>query len=139
VVASPDDELRTLVMADIPGIIEGAHEGAGLGIQFLKHVERCPVLLQLVDLCADEPVAAGVDTIRGELEAHQAQLDHRPWVLVGTKLDAVGERDATLADLAAAGKTHGVRWTAISAVTGEGVNELVRLLFEFVEEARKTP
>jgi GTP-binding protein len=139
VVASPDDELRTMVMADIPGIIEGAHQGAGLGTQFLRHVERCPVLLQLVDLCADETVEAGVDTIRRELEAHEAPLENRPWVLVGTKLDSVAERVTALADLEAVGAIHGVRWAAISAVTGEGVDDLVRLLLDLVEEARRTP
>ena len=139
VVASPDDELRTLVMADIPGIIEGAHQGAGLGTQFLRHVERCPVLLQLVDLCVDEHVEAGVDTIRGELEAHEAPLENRPWVLVGTKIDSVADRECALADLAAVGARHGVRTTAISAVTGEGVDQLVRMLLDLVEEARKTP
>jgi GTP-binding protein len=139
VVASPDDVHRTLVMADIPGIIEGAHHGAGLGTQFLRHVERCPVLLQLVDLSADEPVEAGVDTIRGELEAHEAPLENRPWVLVGTKLDAVADRERARADLEAVAEGYGVRWTAISAVTGEGVDPLVRLLLENVEEARKTP
>jgi len=139
VVASPDDEIRTLVMADIPGIIEGAHEGAGLGTQFLRHVERCPVLLQLVDLCADESLEAGVDTIRSELEAHEAPLENRPWVLVGTKLDAVAERGPALADLEAVAGRHGVRWIAISAVTGEGVDQLVRMLFDLVGEAGETP
>jgi len=139
VVASPDDELRTLVMADIPGIIEGAHHGAGLGTQFLRHVERCPVLLQLVDLSGGEAVAAGVDTIRGELEAHEAPLENRPWVLVGTKIDAVADREQALADLEAVAQGYGVRWAAISAVTGEGINQLVRMLLENVEEARKTP
>jgi len=139
VVASPDDELRTLVMADIPGIIEGAHEGAGLGTQFLRHIERCPVLLQLVDLCSDGSLEAEVDTIRVELEAHDAPLETRPWVLVGTKLDSVAERDEVLADLAAVGRSHGARWAAISAVTGEGVDQLVRVLFDLVEEARRTP
>ncbi len=139
VVASPDDGLRTLVMADIPGIIEGAHLGAGLGTQFLRHVERCPVLLQLVDLSGDEGVAVGVDTIRGELEAHEAPLENRPWILVGTKVDAVADRERALADLEAVAESYGVRWTAISAVTGEGVDPLVRLLLEKVEEAGKTP
>ncbi len=139
VVASPDDELRTLVMADIPGIIEGAHQGAGLGTQFLKHIERCPVLVQLVDLSVDDAVETGVDTIRRELEAHEAPLEHRPWVLVGTKLDSVADRERALADLAAVAADYGVRSTAISAVTGEGVDPLVRLLLDLVEEARKTP
>jgi GTP-binding protein len=138
VVASPDDEHRTLVMADIPGIIEGAHQGAGLGTQFLRHVERCPVLVQLVDLSDGEDVETGVDTIRRELEAHEAPLEHRPWVLVGTKLDAVADRERALADLEAVAGGYGVRSVAISAVTGEGVDPLVRLLLDLVEEARKT-
>lgn len=139
VVASPDDELRTLVMADIPGIIEGAHEGAGLGTQFLRHVERCPILLQLVDLCAEDTLEVGVDTIRSELEAHEAPLENRPWILVGTKLDSVAEREQVLADLEAVAASHGVRWLAISAVTGENVDQLVRMLFDLGGEAGKTP
>lgn len=139
VVASPDDELRTIVMADLPGLIEGAHQGAGLGIQFLRHVERCPVLVQLVDLASEESLEARIDTIRGELEAHEAQLESRPWVLVGTKLDAVAERERVLAELETVGAGYGVQWTAISAVTGEGVDQLVRLLLELVGEATTTP
>lgn len=139
VVASPHDDLQTLVMADLPGLIEGAHEGAGLGIQFLRHVERCPVLVQLVDLSAEEELAERVDTIRTELEAHEAPLQNRPWVLVGTKLDAVVERERVTADLEAVSSDFGTRWTAISAVTGEGVDQLVRLLFELVREAKTSP
>jgi GTP-binding protein len=137
VVSPPDDDLRTLVMADIPGLIEGAHEGAGLGIQFLRHVERCPVLVHLVDLASDSPLGERVDTIRGELEAHTAPLENRPWILVGTKLDAVTDREAVLAELEATAAANGVRATAISAVTGEGVDKLVGMLFDLVEEVRE--
>jgi GTP-binding protein len=139
VVAAPGDELRTLVMADIPGLIEGAHEGAGLGTQFLRHVERCPLLAQLVDLSGEVTIAEQVDTIRGELEAHEAPLQMRPWVLVGTKLDAVADRAQALAHLAATAAAHGVQWRAISAVTGEGVERLLEVLFDLVAEARETP
>ena len=139
VVSPAGDDLRTLVMADIPGLIEGAHEGAGLGIQFLRHVERCPVLVHLVDLASDSPLDERVDTIRGELEAHTAPLEDRPWILVGTKLDAVADREAALADLAAAAKAHGVASTAISAVTGEGIDRLVGTLFDMVEEVEEEP
>ncbi len=139
VVSPSGDDLRTLVMADIPGLIEGAHEGAGLGIQFLRHVERCPVLAHLVDLASTVPLGERVDTIRGELEAHTAPLQDRPWVLVGTKLDAVDDREAALAELAAVATSYGVRSIAISAVTGEGIDRLVGLLFDLVEEVIEGP
>ena len=139
VVSPANDDLRTLVMADIPGLIEGAHEGAGLGIQFLRHVERCPVLAHLVDLAADSPLGERVDTIRGELEAHTAPLEKRPWLLVGTKLDAVANREAALAELTATAAANGVQAIAISAVTGEGVDRLVGVLFDLVEEAKEEP
>ena len=139
VVSPSGDDLRTLVMADIPGLIEGAHEGAGLGIQFLRHVERCPVLAHLVDLASDSPLGERIDTIRGELEAHIAPLEKRPWVLVGTKLDAVADREAVLAELTAAAAVNGVQAIAISAVTGEGVDRLVGMLFDLVEEAMEEP
>ena len=139
VVSPSGDDLRTLVMADIPGLIEGAHEGAGLGIQFLRHVERCPVLAHLVDLASDSPLGERIDTIRGELEAHIAPLEKRPWVLVGTKLDAVADRAAVLAELTAAAAVNGVQAIAISAVTGEGVDRLVGVLFDLVEEAMEEP
>jgi len=137
VVSPSGDDLRTLVMADIPGIIEGAHEGAGLGIQFLRHVERCPVLVHLVDLASDSSLGERVDTIRGELEAHTAPLENRPWILVGTKIDAMADREAGLAELAATAQAHGVESTAISAVTGEGIDRMVGTLFDLVEEAKE--
>ncbi|MFV2071757.1 MAG: GTPase ObgE [Thermoanaerobaculales bacterium] len=137
VVQAVDDELRTLVMADIPGLIEGAHEGAGLGIQFLRHVERCPVLAHLVDLADSSSLADRVETIRGELAAHEAPLETRPWVLVGTKLDAAGDRAVVLGELKVVAEDHGAAWSAISAVTGEGIPQLVGLLFEFVGEVKE--
>ncbi len=137
VVAAPDDELRTLVVADIPGLIEGAHEGAGLGIQFLRHIERCRVLAHLVDLADDEPVADRVETIRGELAAYSRELHGRPWQLVGTKLDAVPDRAAAEHELARVAAGYGVRWCQISAVTGEGVDRLVGMLFELTEQQER--
>ena len=134
VVTAPDDEDRTLVVADIPGLIEGAHEGAGLGIQFLRHIERCRVLAHLVDLASSEPIADRVETIRGELAAHSMELHERPWQLVGTKLDAVADRAAAEHELARVAADHGVPWCRISAVTGEGLNRLVGMLFELIEQ-----
>ncbi len=136
VVSAPDDELRTLVMADIPGIIEGASDGAGLGAQFLRHIERCPVLAHLVDLSSEEPLTERVDTIRAELEAHPAPLEQRPWLLIGTKLDTVGDREAALAELEKVAAANGASSMAISAVTGESVDRLLGRLFVLVEEVR---
>jgi len=133
VVRSAPDEFRTLVMADIPGLIEGAHQGAGLGIQFLRHVERCRALAHLVDLADPTPLAGRVDAIRAELELYSASLHQRTWLLVGTKLDAVADREATLAELAGVAGSHGVGCCAVSAVTGEGLERLVGMLFDLIE------
>ena len=95
--------------------------------------------LLLVDLAPDSPLGERIDTIRGELEAHTAPLERRPWVLVGTKLDAVADREAVLAELTASAAANGVQAIAISAVTGEGVDRLVGMLFDLVEEAKEEP
>jgi len=134
VVQAPDDEYRTLVMADIPGIIEGAHQGAGLGVQFLRHVERCRVLAHLVDLSSQESVGERVDTIRSELAAYETPLDDRPWLLVGTKIDSVLDRVEAEAELDRVAAGYGARTCTISAVTGEGIRRLLGLLFELVSD-----
>jgi GTP-binding protein len=130
VVQSPHDEFSSLVMADIPGLIEGAHEGAGLGVQFLKHIERCRVLAHLVDLSSELSIADRVATIRGELAAYESPLDGRPWVLVGTKTDAVAEPEKTRAELDGVANEYGVDAYTISAVTGDGISRLLGGLFE---------
>ncbi len=130
VVSAPDDPTATVVMADIPGLIAGAHEGAGLGLDFLRHVERCRALLLLVDLAGEEAPGAAARTVREELAAYDRRLLERPWLLVGTKLDAVADRDRRLAELEAVAAGYRVPYLAISAVTGEGMHELVGRLFE---------
>jgi GTP-binding protein len=133
VVQAPGDAFRTVVMADIPGLIEGAHRGAGLGTQFLRHIERCRLLALLVDLTGPDPVAEPVAAVRAELESHSTPLHQRPWVLVGTKVDATGvERDRAVRELQAVASEYGVAWVAISAVTGEGLTTLVGLLVDRV-------
>ena len=80
----------SFVIADIPGLIEGAHEGHGLGHRFLGHVERCSALLHLIDATQDDVVGA-YKTIRGELEKYGAGLAKRPEIIALTKMDAIGE------------------------------------------------
>ena len=112
------------VLADIPGLIEGASEGAGLGTRFLGHVERCKVLIHLVDGTQDD-VAGAYTQIRHELELYGEGLVDKPEVLALNKVDALDPetRRARLADLAeASGKTP----LQVSGVAGEGVRELLR-------------
>ncbi len=138
VVKAPGDDYRTLVLADIPGLIEGAHEGAGLGAQFLRHIERCRALVHLVDLSTlDPPPEERVTMIRDELLAHSPSLAERRWLLVGTKMDAAPDRDQALIDLADVGSAFDVETHAISAVTGEGVARLLYLLFEIAGDERE--
>jgi len=135
VVKAPGDDYRTLVLADIPGLIEGASEGAGLGAQFLRHIERCRALVHLVDLSTkDPPAGERVTMIRDELFAHSPALAERQWLLIGTKMDAVEDRDQALADLKAVGSSFGVMTHAMSAVTGEGVAHLLHLLFNLAND-----
>jgi GTP-binding protein len=123
VVDSDDD--RSFVVADIPGLIEGAHRGAGLGHRFLRHVERCRLLLHLVDPTADDPdPLEAVETIRSELARYGAGLESKPRMLVLTKADAV--QDATVSErLVERARDEGWRHHVISAVSGAGIADLV--------------
>ncbi len=138
VVRVPGSAFGTLVMADIPGLIEGAHRGAGLGHQFLKHVERCRVLAHLVDLADSQPMDRRVEAILGELEAYDPGLARRPWILVGTKADVLdpGDRRAIMEELESLGRRYGVPAVILSAATGEGLEELVHRLAALVEEEK---
>ncbi|MDP7540220.1 MAG: GTPase ObgE [Alphaproteobacteria bacterium] len=123
------------VLADIPGLIEGAHEGSGLGDRFLGHVERCAVLLHLVDGTEEDPGAA-YRTVRGELSAYGEGLAEKPEITCLNKCDALAAelRDERLASLAAA---TGAPVAAISAASGEGVQEALRGLWRQVAEKRR--
>ncbi|MGH6970564.1 MAG: GTPase ObgE, partial [Caulobacteraceae bacterium] len=118
------------VLADIPGVIEGAAEGAGLGVRFLGHLERCAALIHLVD-ATQEDVAEAWRTVRGELEAYGAGLAEKPELLALSKIDSLtGEvREAKAAALAEAA---GERPRLVSAVSGEGVTALMRAAFGLV-------
>jgi GTP-binding protein len=123
------------VIADIPGLIEGASEGAGLGTRFLGHVERTAVLIHLVD-GTQEDVAGAWRTIRHELEAYGEGLGEKTEILALNKVDALDPetREAKAAELEAAA---GVRPRLISGVSGEGVRELLRAAWTEVAAARK--
>ncbi len=130
VVSADNDE--TFVVADIPGLIEGAHEGHGLGDQFLRHVERCSVLVHLVDLSANETPEQDAETIARELELYSPLLAQKPRIIVGSKLDS--EVPGNSEKLREYAQKHGYPYHAISAVVGDGVRELVRMLARFVRE-----
>ena len=117
---------REFVLADIPGLIEGAHEGAGLGDRFLGHVERCSVLLHLVDGTAEDPVA-DYHTVRGELAAYGGGLADKPEVVAISKADAISpERIDELKR--ALKRAAGTPPLTVSAVTGAGIDKVLRAL-----------
>ncbi len=122
------------VLADIPGLIEGAHEGHGLGDRFLGHVERCGVLLHLID-ATEEDVVATYKTVRAELKAYGQGLAKKPEILVLNKIDAllpddIAEKQAALAK-ASRKKVH-----LISAVSHQGVDAVLNLTWQAIEKAR---
>ncbi|MFV0333422.1 MAG: GTPase ObgE, partial [Tropicimonas sp.] len=122
------------VVADIPGLIEGAHEGRGIGDRFLGHVERCAVLLHLVDGTAQD-VAADYCTIIDELEAYGGELAEKPRVTVLNKIDALDEEERA-ERLAALEQASGGRVYAISGVSREGVLPVLRVLRSEIKAAR---
>jgi GTP-binding protein len=122
------------VIADIPGLIEGAHEGAGLGDRFLGHVERCAVLLHLIDGAAGNVVHAW-RTIRDELRSYGGGLADKPEVLVLNKCDAMTPREATARRTALA-RASGQDVLLLSGVAGTGVPDALRLLMHRVQTVR---
>ena len=119
-------DYRDLVVADLPGIIEGAHEGKGLGDRFLKHIERTRLIVHLVDVSPEalQPPAKAYATIRKELESYSPVLSAKPEIVVATKMDATGSKKN-----AAAFRKKVKNVLEISAVTGTGLKDLVRELF----------
>lgn len=126
---------REFVLADLPGLIEGAYEGRGLGDRFLGHVERCAVILHLIDGTAED-VAADYLTILGELEAYGAGLAEKPRLTALNKIDALSEEEAAekRAALEAAGATD---LRLISGVSGEGVQGVLRALKADIDRERR--
>jgi len=130
-------DFRTFVIADIPGLIEGAHEGHGLGDRFLRHVERTTLLLHLVDVSSSgrDPVS-DYSIINHELAAYDSRLASRDQIVVATKIDALDQLER-LASLRAQAEKDGHQFFAISAVTGEGVRELIQAAAKKVERRRQ--
>ena len=129
---------RTFVVADLPGLIEGAHEGAGLGIRFLRHVERTRLLVHLIDTSdtSDADPIHSFEIISGELRAFSETLTEKPVIVVATKLDATTDRTRldALRDFCGEQK---LEFHAISAATGEGVRELVRAIADALDKIPK--
>ncbi len=121
-VVAPRPESRPFVVADLPGLIAGAAAGAGLGIRFLRHVERCRVLLHLVDLAAEGSAGADLETVERELAAFDPALVERARLVIGSKLDAA--REERRVELAAAASERGLEYREISSATGAGLTEL---------------
>ncbi len=138
VVVGEEPDPISFVVADIPGLIEGAHLGAGLGTQFLRHIERTRLLVHLVDVSdssgRSDPTK-DYEVIRRELESFGAGLEQKLEIIVASKLDAANcEKFAKLERYC---KERGQELHAISAVTGEGVEKLKRAMAAKVEEIRK--
>jgi GTP-binding protein len=129
---------RSFVVADVPGLIEGAHEGHGLGYQFLRHIERTKVIAHLVDVSSEsgrDPVD-DFDTIRRELELYDPSMLAKPQVVVATKLDAVDEPDR-VKRLQKRAKALALPFFKISAASGEGLPALLEALWAPVAAARE--
>ena len=127
-------EGRSFTVADIPGLIEGAHRGKGLGQQFLRHIERTAVLVFLVD-CTSEDPGADLDTLRGELEKYDAAMLEKASLVCLSKIDLLSEEDRKELEQHPFVKRQQAR--LLSAVASKGTDELIQLMWGFVENARK--
>lgn len=119
---------RGFLCADIPGLIEGAADGLGLGHDFLRHVDRCRLLLHIVDIAGTDgrDPLDDIDKIDMELERYSEELSTRPQILVANKIDSVLEDDPILAEFRSYAEKLGREVLFVSTVTGEGLDELVR-------------
>ncbi|MDR3475933.1 MAG: GTPase ObgE [Devosia sp.] len=125
---------RDFVLADIPGLIEGAHEGAGVGDRFLGHVERCGVLIHLIDGTAED-VAASYRTIRGELAAYDEALGEKPELVVLNKIDALTPEEIK-AKAKALKKASKAVVMQISGATHQGVDDVLYAVLRVLDEAK---
>ena len=128
----------SFVVADIPGIIEGAAEGVGLGHEFLKHIERTKVLLHVVDAAGTEgrDPLEDLEKIRLELEKYSPQLLEKPQLIAANKMDAAYD-DSSLKEICAVYEPLGIKVFPISAVSGQGVEELLREIYNILQTLPK--
>jgi GTP-binding protein len=140
VLAGDKGKEESFVVADIPGLIEGAYTGSGLGTQFLRHIERTRLLVHMVDVSDSSgraDVVKDVEVIRGELASFGAGLEDKPTLMVASKIDVANpEKLKKLKQWATRRK---LKLYPISAVTGEGIEKLKYAMAEEVEKARKVP
>jgi GTP-binding protein len=135
---------RSFVMADIPGLIEGASEGVGLGYQFLRHIERCKALIHVVDASGSEgrdPVE-DVETIHEEIRKYDASILERPLIIAANKTDLIydiKDPDNGYQRLKHAYEPKGIKVLPISAATNQGLRELLEAAWEFVDKIGNTP
>ncbi|MDD6283593.1 GTPase ObgE [Oribacterium sp. HCP28S3_H8] len=135
---------RSFVMADIPGLIEGASEGVGLGYQFLRHIERCKALIHVVDASGSEgrdPVE-DVETIHEEIRKYDASILERPLIIAANKTDLIYDMedpDNGYQRLKRAYEPKGIKVLPISAATNQGLRELLEAAWEFVDKIGNTP
>lgn len=137
------DDGKGFVIADIPGLIEGASEGVGLGHEFLRHIERTKVLIHLVDAASTEgrdPIA-DIYAINKELEAYNADIAHRPQVIVANKIDAIYTEDGEdpVAKIRAEFEPKGIKVFPISAVSGQGLSELLYCVSDMLADINEAP
>jgi GTP-binding protein len=138
VVSLSDD--RSFVVADVPGLIEGAHRGLGLGDQFLRHLERTKVLVHVVDVSGAsgrDPVG-DLDTVRRELELFQPGFASRPQLVAANKMDAVDD-PSRVAAVEGRASTLGLPFFRISAATGTGIPELLEAVWRHLSAERASP
>src|SRR5258705_4106071 len=128
-------DFRTFVIADIPGLIEGAHNGAGLGDRFLRHIERTKLLLHLVDVSSlsGRETVRDYETVNHELSSYNADLAGRPQMVVATKIDALDDV-GRLSSLKARAEADGKAFYAISSATTEGIRDLVNAIAAQLDE-----
>ena len=142
VVELGDGDDDSFIMADIPGLIEGAAEGAGLGHDFLRHIQRCRVLVHVVDAAGTEgrDPLEDIAKINSELERFDLDLTKRPMIIAANKIDAIyDEEDDPVARIRAEYEPKGIKVMPVSAATGKGVKELLYEILKLLKETKQEP